>query len=55
MQTLDMSHVLRLINELALFEKEPDQVVINLNDLMNDGFMILNDLLVSWQKKGRKL
>ena len=34
----DMTHVLRLIKELALFEKEPDQVVINLNDLLNDGF-----------------
>lgn len=34
----DMSHILRLIKELALFEKELDQVDINLKDLLNDGF-----------------
>ena len=34
----DMVHILRLIKELALFEKELDQVDINLKDLLNDGF-----------------
>lgn len=34
----DMGAVLELINELAVFEKEPDAVIINENDLINDGF-----------------
>ena len=34
----DMSSVLDLINELAIFEKEPDAVEITVNDLINDGF-----------------
>ena len=34
----DMPRVLELINELAIFEKEPDAVAITLADLENDGF-----------------
>lgn len=34
----DMPRVLELINELAVFEKEPDAVAITLSDLENDGF-----------------
>jgi len=34
----DMPRVLELINELAIFEKEPDAVEITLNDLERDGF-----------------
>ncbi|MFY0603905.1 MAG: GNAT family N-acetyltransferase [Flavobacteriaceae bacterium] len=34
----DMNDVHRLITELAVFEKEPDAVIISVNDLMNDGF-----------------
>lgn len=34
----DMARVLELIKELALFEKEPDAVVITLDDLKRDGF-----------------
>ena len=34
----DMPSVLDLINELAIFEKEPDAVEITVNDLINDGF-----------------
>lgn len=34
----DMARVLALIKELALFEKEPDAVVITLDDLKRDGF-----------------
>jgi GNAT superfamily N-acetyltransferase len=34
----DMSEVLELINELAVFEKEPEAVIINENDLIRDGF-----------------
>ena len=34
----DMHDVLRLINELALFEKEAHEVVISVDDLVNDGF-----------------
>ncbi|APG60620.1 GNAT family N-acetyltransferase [Christiangramia salexigens] len=34
----DMSAVLELINELAIFEKEPDAVIINEDDLIRDGF-----------------
>lgn len=34
----DMPSVLELINELAIFEKEPDAVEIDVNDLINDGF-----------------
>ena len=34
----DMPRVLELINELAVFEKEPDAVEITLNDLERDGF-----------------
>jgi GNAT superfamily N-acetyltransferase len=34
----DMQSVLNLINELALFEKEPDAVEITVDDLVKDGF-----------------
>lgn len=34
----DMPSVLGLINELAIFEKEPDAVEITIEDLINDGF-----------------
>lgn len=34
----DMTAVLRLINELAVFEKEPDAVEVTVEDLINDGF-----------------
>ncbi|QSB27752.1 GNAT family N-acetyltransferase [Flavobacterium sp. CLA17] len=34
----DMESVLGLIQELAIFEKEPDAVVITVNDLLRDGF-----------------
>lgn len=34
----DMSSVLNLIKELAVFEKEPDAVVITVEDLERDGF-----------------
>jgi GNAT superfamily N-acetyltransferase len=34
----DMPAVLKLIKELAVFEKEPDAVVVTVNDLENDGF-----------------
>lgn len=34
----DMPRVLELINELAIFEKEPDAVEVTLSDLENDGF-----------------
>ncbi|GAB3709799.1 GNAT family N-acetyltransferase [Flavobacterium koreense] len=34
----DMPSVLELIKELAIFEKEPDAVVINVDDLIRDGF-----------------
>ncbi|MGE5944980.1 MAG: N-acetyltransferase family protein, partial [Flavobacteriales bacterium] len=34
----DMAEVFQLINELAIFEKEPDAVEITVNDLENDGF-----------------
>ena len=34
----DMPAVFNLINELAVFEKNPDQVVISTNDLKKDGF-----------------
>lgn len=34
----DMPQVLHLINELAVFEKEPDAVEVTLEDLENDGF-----------------
>lgn len=34
----DMKDVLELINELAAFEKEPDAVIIDENDLIRDGF-----------------
>lgn len=33
-----MPAVLRLITELAIFEKEPDAVVITVDDLVRDGF-----------------
>ena len=33
-----MPSVLELIKELAVFEKEPDAVVITVNDLIRDGF-----------------
>lgn len=34
----DMPNVLALITELAVFEKEPDAVVISVADLVRDGF-----------------
>ena len=34
----DMPSVLELIQELATFEKEPDAVVITVDDLIRDGF-----------------
>jgi GNAT superfamily N-acetyltransferase len=34
----DMESVLGLIKELAIFEKEPDAVVITVDDLVRDGF-----------------
>lgn len=34
----DMPAVLELIKELAIFEKEPDAVVITVEDLIRDGF-----------------
>ena len=34
----DMPAVLGLINELAVFEKEPDAVEVTVEDLQNDGF-----------------
>ena len=34
----DMSAVLDLITELAIFEKEPNAVVITAEDLIRDGF-----------------
>ena len=37
-QKEDMGAVLELINELAVFEKEPDAVIINKDDLIRDGF-----------------
>lgn len=36
----DMPSVLELINELALFEKEPEAVVLTTEDLVRDGFGI---------------
>ncbi|APU68405.1 GNAT family N-acetyltransferase [Christiangramia flava] len=37
-QPQDMASVLELINELAIFEKEPDAVIIDEQDLIRDGF-----------------
>ncbi|MFG6685081.1 GNAT family N-acetyltransferase [Mariniflexile sp. HNIBRBA6329] len=34
----DMSQVLALINQLAVFEKEPEAVIITVEDLQKDGF-----------------
>lgn len=34
----DMAAVLELITELAIFEKEPDAVVVTVQDLQRDGF-----------------
>lgn len=34
----DMNSVLDLIQELAVFEKEPDAVVVTVDDLVRDGF-----------------
>ena len=34
----DMKSVLELIKELAVFEKEPDAVVVTVEDLIRDGF-----------------
>ena len=34
----DMQDVLDLIKELAVFEKEPDAVVVTVDDLIRDGF-----------------
>ena len=37
-QKEDMASVLKLIQELADFEKEPDAVIITVEDLIRDGF-----------------
>ncbi|MBC5840210.1 GNAT family N-acetyltransferase [Flavobacterium sp. F-380] len=37
-QPEDMSAVLGLIQELAIFEKEPDAVLVTVDDLIRDGF-----------------
>jgi GNAT superfamily N-acetyltransferase len=37
-QKTDMPQVLELIQELAVFEKEPNAVEISVEDLINDGF-----------------
>ena len=37
-QKEDMPAVLELIKELAVFEKEPDAVVVTVSDLVRDGF-----------------
>ncbi len=37
-QAADMAQVLKLIKELASFEKEADAVEVNEKDLINDGF-----------------
>jgi hypothetical protein len=34
----DMHAVLGLIQELAVFEKEPDAVLVTVDDLIHDGF-----------------
>lgn len=34
----DMPRVLELITELAIYEKEPEAVEVNISDLQNDGF-----------------
>src|SRR5687768_16635087 len=34
----DLSAVLKLINELAIYEKEPDEVEVTLKELEEDGF-----------------
>ena len=34
----DMKHVIKLISELAVFEREPNAVVISSDDLIKDGF-----------------
>ena len=34
----DMQKVLELIKELAVFEKEPEAVIVTENDLINHGF-----------------
>ena len=34
----DMPQVLNLINELALFEREPEAVELTVEDLVKDGF-----------------
>ena len=34
----DASAILGLINELALFEKEPEAVLVNVEDIKHDGF-----------------
>jgi hypothetical protein len=34
----DMHAVLGLIQELAVFEKEPDAVLVTVDDLIRDGF-----------------
>ena len=42
----DMSSVLRLIKELAKFEKEPEAVEVNVEDLVNSGFKKYPDFKV---------
>ena len=37
-QVTDMPEVLKLINDLAVFEKEPDAVEVTVKDLEQDGF-----------------
>ncbi|WP_455169812.1 N-acetyltransferase family protein, partial [Aegicerativicinus sediminis] len=43
----DMPAVLSLIKDLAIFEKEPDAVVVTLEDLERDGFSD-NPLFKCW-------
>ena len=38
---VDMPQVLRLIKELAAFEKEPDAVIITVDTLVKEGFVVM--------------
>ena len=50
----DMPAVFNLINELAVFERNPEQVVISINDLKKDGFeaqyLGSNLIFIQWKK-----
>ena len=41
----DMPCVLELIQELAIFEKEPDAVVVTVDDLVRDGFSLYKEII----------